>query len=1182
MNNKEFCHLHVHNQYSLLDGVGSSEKYAKRAQKMGFEYLALTNHGNVDGLIKHQKACEAEDIIPLFGCEMYIVPDLTVKDKNEKSGHLTILVKDQAGWVELCRLLTIANLEGFYRRPRIDYKTFLAADLSGFIVLTGCSGSFLNRKFGEGFFWNLVEEMKKNLYLEVMPHDMPEQIVHNKRCKELSGKYGIPLIATNDCHYVLPDEDIVQEVLLAIQTHAKWKDKDRWKFDIKGLYLRSCEEMIVAFKKQNSLNYLDYGKALRNTIVVAEKCKDFRIERQKVSLPKIERPKKYEGMVFSDRALLRNLILHGSRYRDLIISDTWNEVYEKRLQYELSVIQKKKFQRYFLIVWDLAKWCRKNDVMIGSGRGSVGGSLIAYLLDITCVDPLKYNLLFSRFINEERIDLPDIDIDFEDRKREQVRQYLEDRYGKDNVSGISTFLQMKGRATVRDVARVFDIPFKEADMFAKAIEYGEDKSAIQKAIKEIQEGYDFESKYPEETKIMLRLEGTVKSCVSGNSRVLVLKERFPLRAKAVTIKSLFDKNFRGKIRSYNFEKGHFFFDKIKDIYFAGIKEAIKIEVGMSTSLTLTSDHRVLSKRGWVKAGELKVGELVATNGRKGQIAWNKGLKGVCTAWNKGLKGVQVAWNKGLSKKDHFSIRQASERWKKNNPLKKIENKIKVAKRSFKHGLYSKKTRKIIKNNLYCQCCKKNKSQEIHHLDKNRYNNKIQNLIAVCVKCHNKYHPKPNPPKLNEFLTIKYRRITKIEKKGQEETYDICMRSRHQNYVCNKIITHNSGQHAAAIVISSEDLKSGTKGNLCRRGKDIIISNWDMEDAEYMGLMKLDILGLSTLSILSETKKLILENHKEEIVFEQISMEDKKVFIMLSKGNTVGVFQLSTSLSTDMCKEVKIDTFEDIVSVLAIARPGALHSGTTKDFINRKHGRRWEKIHSIYDEITKNTYGVLIFQEQVMEVFHKVAGLPYSVADNIRKIIGKKRDAKEFEKYKQQFSDGCKKLKTFNSQEVEWFWDMLLKCANYLFNRSHAVSYGILSQWTAWCKYYYPTEFICASLTYGAEDKKVELIEEAKRLGLKIIPPKIGLSDSLKWKTGERCLYVPFIEIKGFGESAAEKCLTKVKCKQLGFFNLFVERENEIQGKTKVDKILHEIKAFDKEDMPSAEIMNKYLTFNIRV
>jgi len=500
-------------------------------------------------------------------------------------------------------------------------------------------------------------------------------------------------------------------------------------------------------------------------------------------------------------------------------------------------------------------------------------------------------------------DLPDIDIDFEDRKRGQVRQYLEDKYGKDNVSGISTFAQMKGRATVRDVARVFDIPLKEADEFAKVIEYGEEESAIKVAIKNTQEGYDFKEKYSDETKLMLKLEGTIRS---------------------------------------------------------------------------------------------------------------------------------------------------------------------------------------------------------------------------------------------------------------------------------------SGQHAAAVIISSENLKDGTKGNLCRRGKNVIVSNWDMEDAEYMGLMKLDVLGLSALSILSEAKKLIFENHNKNIIYEEISIADPKIMKPLTKGNTVGVFQLSTPLSTDMCKEVEIGTFESISSVLAIARPGSLHSGMTKDFINRKHGRKWTRKHPIYEEITKNSYGVLIYQEQVMEVFHKVAGLPYSIADNIRKIIGKKRDVKEFEQYKERFSKGCTKQKTFDNNEVEWFWNMLLKCSQYLFSRSHAIEYAVLAYWTAYVKYFYPTEFICANLTYGGELKKIELIEEAKRLKLKIIPPKIGLSDSLKWKAKNGSLYVPFIEIKGFGESAAERCLTKVKSKQLGFFGLFREREFGLgyteERKTKIDKILNEIKAFDKDIIPSG--INKYFSFDI--
>lgn len=837
-------------------------------------------------------------------------------------------------------------------------------------------------------------------------------------------------------------------------------------------------------------------------------------------------------------------------------------------------------------------------------------------------------------------DLPDIDIDFEDRKRDQVRKYLEERYGFDNISGISTFLQMKGKATVRDICRVFDIPIKEADEFAKSIEYDGGESSILSAIENTLEGKVFKKRHPKETMLSARLEGTIKA---------------------------------------------------------------------------------------------------------------------------------------------------------------------------------------------------------------------------------------------------------------------------------------SGQHAAAVVVSSENLKGGTRGNLCRRGKDIIVSNWDMEDSEYVGLMKLDILGLSTLSILSEAKALIKENHGKDIHFNDFIIRenctpvgDKNILKMLSRGNTVGIFQLSTPLSTDICKRLHIDNFEDISSVLAIARPGALHSGMTDEFIERKHKGKWKRKHKIYEGITKNTYGVLIYQEQVMEVFHKIAGLPYSVADNIRKIIGKKRDVKEFAPYKDQFSKGCLKMKTFNKSEVEWFWSMLLECANYLFNRSHSIEYAMLAYWTgfcvdgttrlydwekkkyisiskafkqkikiiacydektgktipgkvkkiirttgakhkdlkmayimttksfknlkcsldhriltpsgyktlgqlkvgdlvaverritssenpdvakkiskawkkkwkimskeerkrrskisslggkachesgAWkrywnnlsrkkkekriaqfvsiqrdkgwhkrfvgyakdghkvyssgelfldnwlfenkiqhktqiyikqtkfrsdfyckgvyiefdglkrkdsyfekkfkdrafvvirsideiedklhflleeenmrngnevifepikkikkwkprvmydismeeepfnflangvvvhnCKYYYPTEFICASLTHGGDQKKEELIEEATRLKLKIVPPKIGLSDALKWTARNNNLYVPFVEVKGFGEATALKCAERGEIKRRGFFDLTFEGElnkrtnsamrilGSVNKIPKIDRILQEIGAFNKEKIPSG--IDRYFSFRI--
>lgn len=438
MDNKKFCHLHVHNQYSLLDGFGDEKEYARRAKELGFQYLALTNHGNIDGLIKHQKACEAEGIVPLFGCEMYIVSDMSIQDKEEDRGHMTILVKNKTGWKELCRLLTIANLQGFYRRPRIDYKTFLEADLSGFIILTGCQASFINIKHGEGFLWSLVDEVGKNVYLEVMPHDSDDQAKHNVLCRGLSMKYGVPLVATNDCHYILPEDNKAQEVLLAIQTHAKWNDKDRWRFDIDGLYLRTADEMINAFKRQNALKEKEYLRAMKRTIEIAEKCRDFRIEKQQISLPKVKRLKKYRKTNDTD---LLFILCHKALTR---LGDMWTGEYQKRLNYELKIIQEKKFERYFLIVWDLVRWCKKNDIMIGPGRGSVGGSIVAYLLGVTCIDPIEYNLLFSRFINEGRCFTGETEIRMENGARRisdvKVGNTVVNKYGeKDIVEKIRKF-----------------------------------------------------------------------------------------------------------------------------------------------------------------------------------------------------------------------------------------------------------------------------------------------------------------------------------------------------------------------------------------------------------------------------------------------------------------------------------------------------------------------------------------------------------------------------------------------------------------------------------------------------------------------------------------------------------------------------------------------------------------------
>jgi len=935
----EFAHLHNHNEFSYLDGFGSAQAYAKRAKELGYKYLGLTNHGNIDGLIRFQSACEKEGIIPIHGCESYLVPDELVKEKGEKRNHITLLIKNQTGWQNLCKMLSKANIEGFYYKPRIGYKTLLEHS-EGLICLTGCANNFLLTPNGENFFRKLINAFEEDLFLEVMPHNLQDQIELNNLCLKLSEKYNIPTVATNDCHYILKDQAKIQEVLLAIQSKAKWNDSNRWKFNIQGLHLRSIEEIQEAFICQGVLSDEEINDSLNCTIDICETCKDFRIEKQNINLPVVPGFEGNPGEITWEIA--ENKLLE--------ISQDWDtnkiNFYFERLREEWKLIEEKKFHRYFLIVHELILWCKENNIMTGPGRGSVGGSLLAYLLSITCVDPIQYNLLFSRFIAEDRIDLPDIDQDFEDQKRHLVREHLEALYGKENISSLSTFLSLKGRGIIRDVCRVFDIPLSEVDEFAKSIddsEIDENDKILPEAFK-TETGKYFYNKYPEQCDIAIALEGTKKTV---------------------------------------------------------------------------------------------------------------------------------------------------------------------------------------------------------------------------------------------------------------------------------------GQHAAALIISNEDLRNGNKGNLAIRSGELV-SNWDMQDSEYIGLMKLDVLGLNTLSILNETKRLIQNNEEKIFVyhpgsdcycivekdaftnpiddldmidldFEKIPLNDQKVFDYIREGNTVGMFQLSTWSMKNLIKQFNsLKNIEELSDIVALVRPGPYQSGMTAQYIDRKNNKtQWEKLHKKYENIVKDTFGIIIYQEQIMEVINKVAGLPYATADKIRKVISKIRGAKGFKPYEESFVKGCLEQKTFNEKQAREFWAVLQEHARYSFNKSHSVEYAILSYWTAWCKFYFPYEFICSCLTYGSEAKKEEIIEEAYRLGLTIVPPRIGISDPVKWQIKDQKLYVPFIEIKGIGEKTAYKCgdiskpqtqepksNKKTAPKLSGFFKpKNVDEENIVPAnkKGKTEKILFEIGAYGNK--PSGDIQS-YFSFRI--
>lgn len=886
----EFCHLHVHSTYSKLDSICKLRELIVKAKKLNFKYLACTDHGVIDGLIKFQKECEKQGIKSILGIEAYLVKEWK---KKEPRGHICFWIKNRKGFKNLCKIVTESNLKGFYYKPRIDYETLLRYH-EGLLIGTACIGSFIVRcTDGQKFFKELVRIKKKDIYVEVMPHNIERQISHNKYMISLASKYHLKVILTNDVHYINRKDWKVHEIMLAIQNKAKWTDKNRWKFPNNGYHLRSTKEMINAIKEIGF-----YKKEyLTNTLEIAQKCSDFIIPKQAIKLPMVP---KMKGQ--NEDKLLWKLCLRGYK-KKFNESIKKRALYYKRLKFEYDVIKSKNFSRYFLIVYELCYWCNKQNISIGP-RGSVSGSLIAFCLGITSVNPIKHNLIFDRFINKERIDYPDIDIDFPDKKRILIKEHLENLYGKGKIANVTTFNKLKPKAAIQAVARVFDIPPIETNIFTKLIDDKID-DCVQDAIATYSEALEYSQKYPKVIKYAKLLEGNISN---------------------------------------------------------------------------------------------------------------------------------------------YSV------------------------------------------------------------------------------------------------------------------------------------------HAAALIISIKDIHKTGKCALIE--KDGIISiNWEKDDAEYVGLMKLDALGLKELTIIDNAIELIKEKHGKTIKLHLINIEDKNVLNDISNGNTVGIFQFNAWASTQLVKEMGIEKFKHLVDAVALVRPGPYNSGMTREYIERKHGKKWKAKNDIYNNITKDTYNVICFQEQIMQIINIIAGLSYSTADKIRKIIGKKRDVSEFDKYYDQFLKGCKKEGHFTVREAEEFWHGLQQHAKYSFNASHAVSYAYMAYYCAWLKHYYPTEFICSSLTYGNKNKKGNLIEEAYRLGLSLKLPKVGVSDPYKWVFENNDLYIPFIEVKGIGNKKAIKA-SKLPIKQNNNENIRkwvkIDKKDKLIKKHKgsLGELLNKIGAYDNSEIEITKEINNLFDFQI--
>ena len=846
--------LHVHTHYSLFDGIATPEEYIDRAVELGMPAIAITDHGTLSGHRELHRIAKAKGIKPILGVEGYMCKDrFDTRDKSERDGdldlvynHIVLLAKNQIGLENLNKISEISWTEGYFKKPRFDFE-ILEKYSEGIIVTSACPSSVLVKALENNEFAiakDYIQWFKRvfndDYYIEVMPHNEAEI---NKQLIQLADEFGVKVVVTPDCHHSSTDQKEIQEFKLLLNTHVKIdkehtfekskKQPDMMKrldylygedrqitFNKFDIHLLSYEEMKTAMEAQG----IDRPDIYANTLEVSEKVGDYGIQEGLDLLPvQYKNPDKE----------LKELALAG-----LIERGVDSQEYLDRLDEELKVIKDKKFAPYFLVVRNMIAWAKKEEIMVGPGRGSAAGSLLCYALRITDIDPIKHGLLFFRFINPDRNDFPDIDTDIQDSRREEVKDYLVRQYR--HVASIATFLSFKDKGVVRDVARVLNIPLTDVNKVLKLVDTW-DEYCTSKTTRE------FRDKYPEV--------------------------------------EIYGEQLRGRIRGTG-------------IHAAGVvtsKDPIFRYAPMETRSSTGSDERIP-------------------------------------------------------------------------------------------------------------------------------------VVAV-----------------------------------------------------------------------------------------------DMEEAEKIGLIKIDALGLKTLSVLKDTLDIIEERDKKKIDLLKIDMDDKNVYQMLSDGYTKGVFQCEAAPYTNLLIKMGVKNLSELAASNALVRPGAMNT-IGKDYIERKHGRQnIGYTHQVLKEFTEDTYGCILYQEQVMQACVSLGGMSMSEADKVRKIIGKKKDAKEFDVFKDRFVEGASRFVAPNTARD--LWHDFEAHAGYSFNKSHAVAYSTLSYWTAWLKYHYPLEFMYSLLKNEKDkDARTEYLIEAKRMGISIKLPHINDSD-IDFKIEGKGIRFGLTAIKYISDKIAERYIS---------------------------------------------------------
>lgn len=839
----QFVHLHVHSEYSLLDGAARIEALTAQAARFGMKALALTDHGVMYGAIAFYKACIKNGIKPIIGMEAYVTTG-SLHDKGTRKDqpiyHLILLAKNMQGYRNLMKLTSIAHIEGFHYKPRVDHET-LRQYSEGIIATSACLGSEVSQHVLHGRLdearqaaLRYKEIFQDGFYLELQDHGLAEQKKVNIGLIQLSQELDIPLVCTNDVHYMEEADAAMQDVLICIGTGKTLEDEDRLRIASNQLYFKSGEAMASIFAH--------VPEALANTVRIAEMC-NVELEFGHSILPEFNPIP--EGMDAS--TYLRELCHNGLKERYDKLAEWEDPAFQQkaqaRLDFELSTIQQMGFSDYFLIVWDFIRHSHQVGIMTGPGRGSSAGSLVAYVLKITNVDPLKYKLIFERFLNPERITMPDIDIDFNDERRDEVISYVVEKYGHDHVAQIITFGTMAARAAVRDVGRVLNIPYNETDRTAKLIPH----------------------------QLGVTLEGALKA---------------------------------------------------------------------SPELT--------------------------------------------------------EWREKESR--------------------------------------------------------------------------IQELIDMAMKVEG--------------------------------------------------MPRHASTHAAGVVISPEPLTQYVP--LQAGTEQTPLTQYTMEHLESIGMLKMDFLGLRTLSIIERTQAWIEAVSGSKVDLDHIDDRDPKTYELLGRGDTTGLFQLESAGVRRVLREMKPSAFEDIISVLALYRPGPMEF--IPNYIDSKHGRKpVEYPHADLEPILKDTYGIIVYQEQIMQIASRMAGFSLGEADLLRRAVSKKK-REVLDQERKHFVEGSLK-QGYTEEEANHVYDMIVRFADYGFPRAHAAAYGVLAFHTAYLKTHYPTEFMASMLTanMGNHRKTAEYIEDCRRSSIPVLPPDINKSE-LTFTPGEGAIRFGLAAIKNVGTQAIESII----------------------------------------------------------